>query len=227
MLSGHFQNFTGAVRACIFCADGGFLPRLAQGFAMLRLSLLFALTALPALAAPPSGVELAELSAQLYATGMQAEDAVLLIAAAKLRKQVTFRGAGEAPLGWEAMLTQAEALAAGDDALLGLIADVRAEGVKGVASGPKYQIGTLASGGIDSFPGMGFAAGDYAEIYVEAKVDTDLNLRVLDSAGQVVCADTNPSPIAYCGWTPAAAGDVVVQVENAGPQDTGYALITN
>ncbi len=194
---------------------------------MLRLSLLFAMTTLPALAAPLSGVKVAELSAQLYAAGMEARDPVLLIAAAKLRKSVAFRGAGEAPLGWEVMLTQAEDMSAGDEALLGQIGDVRAERSKGVASGPMYQIGQLASGGVDKFPSVGFAAGDYAEIYVEAKGEADLNLRVFDSNGQVVCADTAPSPIAYCGWTAAAGGAFVMQVENLGPQDTGYALMTN
>ncbi len=195
---------------------------------MLRLSLLLALMALPAGAAPLSGVKTAELSAQLYAAGVAAADPLLQIAAAKLRKSVAFRGPeGGAPLGWQAMLASAEALAAGDAALLGLIGDVRAETVKGVASGPMYQIGTLASGGVDRFPSVGFAAGDYAEIYVEAKGEADLNLQVFDAQGQLVCADTDPSPIAYCGWTAAGGEGFVMQVENAGPQDTAYALMTN
>ena len=195
---------------------------------MLRLSLLLVLMAWPAMAAPLSGVKTAELSAQLYAAGVAEGDPVLLIAAAKLRKSVAFRGPdGEAPLRWETMLAAAEALAAGDAALLGLIGDVRAEGVKGVASGPMYSIGTLASGGVDRFPSVGFAAGDYAEIYVEAQGEADLNLRVFDSTGQLVCADTDPSPIAYCGWTAASGGEFVMQVENVGPLDTGYALMTN
>ncbi|WP_426033459.1 hypothetical protein [Cypionkella sp. TWP1-2-1b2] len=194
---------------------------------MLRLSLLLILMALPAVAAPLSGVKTAELSAQLYAAGVAADDPLLLIAAAKLRKSVAFRGEGEAPLGWEAMLAAAEALVADDAALLGLIGDVRAEGIKGVASGPMYSIGTLANGGVDRFPSVGFAAGDYAEIYVEAQGEADLNLRVFDAKGQLVCADTNPSPIAYCGWTAAGSEGFVMQVENAGPQDTSYALMTN
>lgn len=194
---------------------------------MLRLSLLLILLALPALAAPLSGVKTAQLSAELYAAGLATGDPVLLIAAAKLRKTVAFRGEGQAPLAWEAMLAAAERLAAEDAALLGLIADVRAEASKGVASGPMYSIGRLASGGVDKFPSVGFAAGDYAEIYVEAKTETDLNLRVFDSQGQLVCADTDPSPIAYCGWTAAGGGAFVMQVENVGPQDTGYALMTN
>lgn len=194
---------------------------------MLRLSLLLICCALPALAAPLSGVKTAKLSAQLYAAGLEAGDPLLLIAAAKLRKPLAFRGEGEVPLGWEQILAAAEDLAADDDVLMGLIGDVRAEASKGVASGPMYNIGKLARGGVDKFPGVGFAAGDYAEVYVEARGDTDLNLRVFDSKGQLVCADTDPSPIAYCGWTAAGGAEFVMQVENAGPQDTGYALMTN
>ena len=40
------------------------------------------------------------------------------------------------PLDWEAMLAEAETLAAGDADLLGVIDDIRAETAKGVASGP-------------------------------------------------------------------------------------------
>ncbi|MDZ4392953.1 hypothetical protein [Cypionkella sp.] len=194
---------------------------------MLRLSLLLMCCALPALAAPRSGVKTAELSAQLFAAGLEAGDPLLLIAAAKLRKPLAFRGEGQAPLGWEAMLTRAEEMAAGDDVLLGLIDDARAEASKGVAAGPMYRIGALASGRVDKFTGIGFAAGDYAEVYVEAQAETDMNLQVFDSDGRLVCADTDPSPIAYCGWTAASGGDVVMQIENAGPLDTGYALMTN
>lgn len=194
---------------------------------MLRLSLILALLALPAAAAPLSGVKTAALSAELYAAGVAAGDPLLLIAAAKLRKPLVFRGKGEAPLGWEAMLAEAEALAAGDDALLGVISDVRAESSKGVTSGPIYTIGKLAQGGVDTFNSVAFAAGDYAEVYVESQIGADLNLKVFDAAGRLVCADTDPSPIAYCGWTAAEGGEFVMQVENLGPQDSPYALMTN
>ena len=125
------------------------------------------------------------------------------------------------------MQKQAEVLAVGDDALLGVISDVRAEGGKGVASGPIYQIGQLVSGGVDKFPAVGFAASVYAEVYVEAQGAADLNIAVYDSAGQLVCADSDPSPIAYCGWTAANGGDFVMQVQNLGPQSSSYALMTN
>ncbi len=96
-----------------------------------------------------------------------------------------------------------------------------------MAAGPMHQIGQPASGGVDKFPSVDFAAGDYAEIYVGAKGEAGLNLRVYDRNSQVVCADTAPRPIAYCGWTAGGGGAFMMQVENLGPQDTYYALMTN
>jgi len=201
------------------------------------LCVMLALTAWPALAEGPTALQLAAASARTYALGLDTGDPLLIITAARLRKALvpaaidrvpvggqTLDGA---PLGWEEMLASAEALAAGDTALLGLIADTRAETTKGVAFGPVYNIGSLESGGNDTYPPMEFLGGDYAEIYVEAKTATDLNLTVHDSAGRLVCSDTDQSHIAYCGWTPAAAGAFTVTVENKGPADAPYALMTN
>ena len=93
----------------------------------------------------PSPVGLAKLSAQLYAVGVDTGDPLLLISAARLRKTLAPAATDRAPDGataldgapltWEEMLATAEALAADDAALLGLIADVRAETVKGVDGG--------------------------------------------------------------------------------------------
>jgi hypothetical protein len=201
--------------------------------------LALVLSALPlaALADTPSPVKVAELSARLFDAGMTAGDPLLVISAAKLRKTLapvaTDRAAtgGEgvdgAPLTWEEMLASAETLAAGDDQMLGLIADVRVETTKGVASGPVYNIGQLGNGGDDTYPPIEFRGGEYAEVYVEAKAATNLNLTVYDSEGRLVCSDTDISHIAYCGWTPAAGGTFTLKVENKGPASATYALMTN
>lgn len=204
---------------------------------MLRLSVLFAMLALPAVAEPLSPVKTAELSARLYATGVEMADPLLILSAAKLRKtlgltaveRVAEGGVAdtEAPLGWEDMLASAETLAEDDEALLGLIDDVRAESSKGVASGPVYNIGNLKNGGSDKYPAVEFIGGEYAEVYVEAKSATDLNIEIYDSKGRLVCSDTDASHIAYCGWRPAEAGSFVMKVENNGPQSAKYALMTN
>jgi hypothetical protein len=193
--------------------------------------------ALPAWAEGPSAVKVAELSARLYAAGIEAGDPLLVLSAAKLRKtlapvageRATVGGtAGEgAPLSWEEMLASASELAAGDEVLLGLIEDASVEVNKGVASGPVYNIGSLGNGKGDTYPPIEFRGGEYAEVYVEAKAATNLNLSIYDDRGRLVCSDTDISHIAYCGWTPASAGTFTLKVENKGPAGADYALMTN
>ena len=204
---------------------------------MRRFLLATALMTLPAWAETPSPVKVAELSARLYAAGMEAGDPLLVLSAAKLRKGLALvagnRAAVEgvagqgAPLGWEEMLASAAGLAAGDEALLGLIEDAKVEASKGVASGPVYNIGQLGNGKGDTYPPIEFRGGEYAEVYVEAKAATNLNLGVYDDKGRLVCSDTDISPIAYCGWTPATGGSFTLKVENKGPVGADYALMTN
>ncbi len=201
------------------------------------LAILAVSIALPAFADGPSPVKLAEVSARLYAEGMEAGDPLLVLSAAKLRKSLapvagdraSVDGvAGEgAPLGWEEMLAQASALAGDDAVLLGLIEDARVEANKGVASGPVYNIGSLSNGKGDTYPPIEFRGGEYAEVYVEAKAATNLNLAVYDDKGRLVCSDTDISPIAYCGWTPASPGTFTLKVDNKGPTAADYALMTN
>jgi len=192
--------------------------------------------ALPVMAEPLTPVQTAALSARVFAVGVDNADPVLMLAAARLRKSIApepvERAADggepgtEAPLGWEAMAQAAEELAEGDDALLGLIDDLRAEGTKGVASGPVYNIGSLSAGKSDNYRNIDFKGGEYAEVYVEAQSSVDLNLTVTDAQGRLVCADTDVSHIAYCGWRPDAPGAFTLTVQNKGPA-SGYALMTN
>jgi hypothetical protein len=193
--------------------------------------------AVPALAEKPSPVQTARVSALLYARGMALQDPLLILSAAKLRKALApvssdraAQGATSAegtPMTWEEMLASAEALAEDDDRLIGLIEDIRVEASKGVASGPVYNIGSLGNGSDDMYPPIEFTGGEYAEVYVEAKAATDLNLAVYDDKGRLVCSDTDISFIAYCGWTPAEAGSFTLKVENRGPAAAEYALMTN
>jgi hypothetical protein len=204
---------------------------------VLPAAVLALVLACPALAKAPSPVKIAELSARLYATGIDAGDALLVLSAARMRKTLAPVAGDRAPSGgmavegapltWEEMLASAEALAAGDPVLLGVIADIRAETNKGVASGPVYNIGSLANGGGDTYPPIEFRGGEYAEVYVEAKAATNVNLTIYDDKGRLVCSDTDISHIAYCGWTPAAGGTFTLKVENKGPTSAAYALMTN
>lgn len=203
----------------------------------LPLAALLITLSFPASADPLSPVKTAELSARLYATGLELGDPLLLLSAAKLRKSLGLTASArlpeggmadtEEPLSWQDMLASATELAADDETLLGLIDDVQAESTKGVSSGPVYNIGNLKNGGKDAYPAVEFVGGEYAEVYVEAKGATDLNLTIYDAQGRLVCSDTDVSHIAYCGWRPADTGNFTMKVENQGPQGAKYALMTN
>jgi hypothetical protein len=203
----------------------------------LPLAALLITLSYPASADPLSPVKTAELSARLYATGLELGDPLLLLSAAKLRKSLGLTASTrlpeggmadtEEPLSWQDMLASATELAADDETLLGLIDDVQAESTKGVSSGPVYNIGNLKNGGKDAYPAVEFVGGEYAEVYVEAKGATDLNLTIYDAQGRLVCSDTDVSHIAYCGWRPADTGNFTMKVENQGPQGAKYALMTN
>ena len=193
--------------------------------ALNRIVALLALSALPASAAGAGPLKTAELSARVHAAGVEAGDPLILIAAAQLRREAGLPP--DLPLSPDTMLAEAEALAAGDTALLALIGDLRAEKEKGVASGPIHHLAALPAGDTETRAPMPFRGGEYAEVYVEAAPGADLNLTVLDAEGHVVCTDGDRSHIAYCGWTPAEDGAFVLKIENAGSVPADYALMTN
>ncbi|MEP2530335.1 hypothetical protein [Shimia sp.] len=187
--------------------------------------------------AQPSPISALRLSAELFAMGQTQQDPLLVLTAAKLRKSVSLSPTDRAPTGgqvetgttleWQTMLETAAALAAADDALLGLIEDVRFETSKGVSDGPVYSVAIIGAGGTDEYESLPFTGGDYAEIYVEGKGNTDLNLYVYDAQGRLVCSDTDISDIAYCGWRPATTSGFRIEVRNKGDANNQYALITN
>lgn len=198
------------------------------------------LTPLPAAAQTP--LQTAEISAQLFSAGVDQSDPILIIAAAKLRKDLTFKQVdrtpqqdGEpdmalpssGPMDWRQMLDVAAELATGDAALLGIIEDIRAENMKGVSTGQVYSISSIRSGGTDTYAPLPYTGGDYAEVYVEGQAATDLNLYVYDAKQRLVCSDTDISAIAYCGWRPAHTENFTIVVKNKGGQSSPYSLITN
>jgi hypothetical protein len=190
----------------------------------IALAALIAL-ALPAQAEAPAPLRQARLSAELYARAAASGDPLLMLTAARLRKALDLTGEAPLPLDWPAMLDSARPLAAGTP-LAAAIEDLAAETAKGVASGPVYRLADLAPGAETKVEDLTFRGGAYAEVYLEAAAG-NLDLTVRDAAGKLVCADTDPGPIAYCGWTPAADGLFLLTITNRGPAATDYALMTN
>ncbi len=175
-----------------------------------------------------SDISRLKLSAQLFAAGQNENDPLLMIAAAKIRQNTNLTPAeGSKALDWSMMLDRAAAMASDNDMLTELIEDIRAERDKGVASGPVYSLVEIRGGGTDEYAALPFSGGAYAEVYIEGKGDSDLNLFIYDAQDRLVCSDTDISDIAYCGWRPASTSAFRVEVRNRGDQTNQYALITN
>ena len=175
-------------------------------------------------------------SRALFDIGISNQDPLMILAAAKLRKEVPLSAIERAPDGgtatdgspleWQDMLASAQLLITGNPILEGMADDIIAERSKGVTDGPVYSIADIRSGGRDTYDNLPFDGGKYAEIYVEGPAGSDLNLEIRDSQARIVCTDTDISAIAYCGWKPAESGvfHVTVVSENGGGR---YSLMSN
>ncbi|MGV6811250.1 MAG: hypothetical protein ACWA47_03315 [Brevirhabdus sp.] len=200
-------------------------------FRFLAAATLAATISTPAFAQNP--LKSVQLSRQLYDHGVLEGDALLIIAAAKLRKNVTPAPSGTTPAGetphlaWQDMLATAATLAKGDETLEGLVDDLRVATTKGIVNGPVYSISDVRSGGENIYADLPFEGATYAEVYLEGQSNSDLNLYVYDAKGRLVCSDTDISDIAYCGWRPAQTGNFELRVENKGPSASRYSLMTN
>lgn len=178
-----------------------------------------------------------ETARTLYDIGLASAEPLYLLAAARLRKSVEAAPVDRAPqggsvtdgapFGWQEMLVAAGPLIAGNQTLEGLAQDIRAERSKGVTDGPVYSIVDIAAGGRDVYDPLPFTGGAYAEVYVEGAPGTSLDVLVYDDQGRLVCADTDPNAIAYCGWRPATDGRFGVTVENTGGRGGRYSMMTN
>jgi hypothetical protein len=193
------------------------------------------LSAAPAFAASDR-LGLAELSGRLFAEAVARGDALLMLSAAALRREAGLApgpgvdpDAPGAPVNWGGMLDAAEtaARASGDAELLERIADLRAEGDRGVVSGQVYSIASVEGGAARVFPELVFEGGAFAQVYVEAARGADIRLVVHDARGRLICADAHPSGIVHCGWRPAATGGFVITIENRGSAPADFALMTN
>lgn len=135
-------------------------------------------------------------------------------------------GAADAPATAEAMFAKATELAAGDEALLGLIEDAQAESSRGRIGGAVQWLSRLPAGMTDVWE-IPFYGNSYAEIAVVGDGDANLDVVVTDENGNVFCYDVSWSDTLYCDFTPAWNGYFYVTVQNMGGVRNSYYLMTN
>ena len=208
-------------------------------------------------APPPAtgAVERLALAHDLFALGRAHGDSLTVLAAAKLAAPVatvpgralvkTSSGpsAGEeeapdpltaveaapadapAPADSAAMFAQALELAGQDEFLAGIVIRTRDTPAAPV-TGAFAQQGTLSPGWSDRWE-VPLTGGAPAGIAVIGAGGPDLDISVRDAAGALVCFDGGPEDRLYCGFTPAADGVFLVEVQNNGEAPGRYDLVTN
>jgi hypothetical protein len=182
------------------------------------------------------------MARDLVEYGRKNNDALALIVAAQVRQSIGLtevdrkpktEGTGSAEvddtpeLTVDAILAEAKSMSGDDEMIVGLADDITASATKGRTVGPGYNVVTLPGNSIDSYDGVSFDGGVYAEVYAEGSGRTNLDLYIYDQNGNLICSDTDSSDIAYCGWTPSWTGPFSIKVVNRGGKSNKYALITN
>jgi hypothetical protein len=196
---------------------------------------------------PGPGADAAEqlyMAHQLYLTGVRTEDALLVIAAARIvAANPTKSGTGPQPSteggaaevatsndplpDLAAMIATARTLA-GDNRQLGaLIDDVQNRPARGVITGPVtsvvYRLGPASHNRfVERFRG-----GEVGIVVLEGDGSGFLNLIVRDEHGNLICRSTVYGDQQRCSFVPRWTGPFQIYVENVGRGTSRYRVLTN
>lgn len=136
---------------------------------------------------------------------------------------------GNVTLNFNEILASAKQFAEGDDQLLALIDQVETDAQapsRGAVNGPKYTVDVVGPGRTDNYS-VSFVQGYLAEVGLSGDGDTDLDLYVYDSNGNLIAADTDYTDDCYVNWVPRWTGRYTIKVVNRGRVANRYVLVTN
>lgn len=126
------------------------------------------------------------------------------------------------------ILEAAKKYADGDPALLSAIADIEKtnQATRGRVGGPGESYNLIRGNSTDYFE-ISFIEGELAELAVRGDGDTDLDLFIYDSNGNLIKFDDDYTDRCYVCWVPRWTGRYTVKVVNLGPVSNYYRLWTN
>jgi len=182
------------------------------------------------------------MAAQLSKYGYANNDALSLIQAARLAKQLGVQAAdlektaeggaddqgtkaGKVSLDPAQLLADAKAMAKDDGMLLALIDDVNTN-VRGASNGRQYNCTNVRAHGTDQYR-IRFRGGEAAIVTAIGDGDTDLDLYVYDENGNLIDSDTDYTDNCVCTFTPRWTGYFTIRVVNRGGVYNRYVLRTN
>ncbi|NKB27978.1 MAG: hypothetical protein GKR99_10645 [Rhodobacteraceae bacterium] len=229
----------GAFGAAMVCATGlAALPVAAQDKSGTNVA--------PIGEAEAGAVSQLAMAQDLYAYGVANGDAIAVLSAARITKDVditdadrsatsaadetrdtTEDGTGvDAPADAEMMLAKAAELAGENDMIAGLVQDAMDEGSRGRIGGASRTLSRLPAGYNDDWE-IPFFGGRFAEISIIGDGDADLDVIVSDENGNTICLDVSYSDRFYCAFNPLWDGYFYVRVSNMGRLRNSYYLLTN
>lgn len=130
---------------------------------------------------------------------------------------------------YETVLADAKAFADGDPNLLALIDNIDAEAKgaqRGNINGPSRDYAAVNGNSYMDYTAS-FIANELAEVLVSGDGDTDLDLYMYDSNGNLIAQDTDYSDDCYVRWVPAWTGRYTIRIVNRGPVYNRFVILTN
>lgn len=117
----------------------------------------------------------------------------------------------------------------GDPNLLAIIDNIDAEAKgaqRGNINGPSRDYAAVNGNSYMDYTAS-FIANELAEILVSGDGDTDLDLYVYDSNGNLIAQDTDYSDDCYVRWVPAWTSRYTIRIVNRGPVYNRFVILTN
>lgn len=130
---------------------------------------------------------------------------------------------------YEAVLADAKKFADGDPNLLALIDNIDAEAKgaqRGNINGPSRDYSAVNGNSYLDYTAS-FIANELAEVLVSGDGDTDLDLYVYDSNGNLIEKVTDYSDDCYVRWVPKWTGRYTIRIVNRGPVYNRFVILTN
>lgn len=130
---------------------------------------------------------------------------------------------------YDTVLADAKTFADGDPNLLAIIDNIDAEAKgsqRGNINGPSRDYAAVNGKSYTDYTAS-FVANQLAEVLVSGDGDTDLDLYVYDSNGNLIASDTDYSDDCYVRWVPAWTGRYTIRIVNRGPVYNRFVILTN
>lgn len=130
---------------------------------------------------------------------------------------------------YQSILADAKRFADGDANLLAIIDNIDADAkgaTRGNVNGPSRDYAAVYANSHMDYT-ANFIADRVAEVLVSGDGDTDLDLYVYDSNGNLIARDNDYTDDCYVRWVPAWTGRYTIRIVNRGPVYNRFVILTN